>query len=109
VRLATRDQDTSARIEAAGLKTGVEYSISIATEESDDAFIAQLPKLAQNFEFLRTVDGAPDRVLAAAHGAGLNWIDAPVTACGRVELRYWLREQAVSTTMHRYGQLKKAN
>ena len=26
-----------------------------------------------------------------------------VTASGRVELRYWLKEQAVSMTLHRFG------
>ncbi|MCI2265290.1 proline dehydrogenase family protein [Sediminivirga luteola] len=30
-------------------------------------------------------------------------LDDPVTASGRVELRYWLKEQAVSMTLHRFG------
>ena len=30
-------------------------------------------------------------------------IDAPVLANGRLELRWYLREQAVSRTLHRYG------
>jgi RHH-type proline utilization regulon transcriptional repressor/proline dehydrogenase/delta 1-pyrroline-5-carboxylate dehydrogenase len=44
-------------------------------------------------------------VLAAAFDAGLNVIEAPLTANGRMELRYWLREQGISRTLHRYGQI----
>jgi RHH-type proline utilization regulon transcriptional repressor/proline dehydrogenase/delta 1-pyrroline-5-carboxylate dehydrogenase len=36
----------------------------------------------------------------------MNWIDAPVAATGRVELTRWLREQSVTETWHRYGNLK---
>jgi RHH-type transcriptional regulator, proline utilization regulon repressor / proline dehydrogenase / delta 1-pyrroline-5-carboxylate dehydrogenase len=40
---------------------------------------------------------------AAANGARLAVIDAPVLATGRLELRWYLREQAVSRVLHRYG------
>ena len=40
---------------------------------------------------------------AAANGTGITVIDAPVLANGRLELRWYLREQAVSRTLHRYG------
>ncbi|WP_053546028.1 bifunctional proline dehydrogenase/L-glutamate gamma-semialdehyde dehydrogenase [Corynebacterium deserti] len=30
-------------------------------------------------------------------------LDDPVTSSGRVELRYWVKEQAVSMTLHRFG------
>ncbi|AGG65581.1 delta-1-pyrroline-5-carboxylate dehydrogenase [Corynebacterium callunae DSM 20147] len=30
-------------------------------------------------------------------------LDEPVTSSGRVELRYWLKEQAVSMSLHRFG------
>ena len=42
---------------------------------------------------------------AAANGAGLAVIDAPVLASGRLELRWYLREQAVSRVLHRYGSM----
>ena len=41
--------------------------------------------------------------LRAAAAVGINWIDAPVSASGRLELTRWLREQSVSETRHRYG------
>ena len=42
-------------------------------------------------------------VRAAAHAAGVAVLDAPVLGAGRLELRAYLREQAVSRTVHRYG------
>ena len=40
---------------------------------------------------------------AAANGTGVTVIDAPVLANGRLELRWYLREQTVSRLLHRYG------
>jgi RHH-type proline utilization regulon transcriptional repressor/proline dehydrogenase/delta 1-pyrroline-5-carboxylate dehydrogenase len=40
---------------------------------------------------------------AAANGTGVTVIDAPVLANGRLELRWYLREQTVSRVLHRYG------
>jgi RHH-type proline utilization regulon transcriptional repressor/proline dehydrogenase/delta 1-pyrroline-5-carboxylate dehydrogenase len=53
------------------------------------------------------VDTPGDTVLRAAFAADLNWINAPFTAGGRAELRFWLREQVVSQTRHRYGQISE--
>ena len=40
---------------------------------------------------------------AAAVDTGLTVVDAPVLASGRLELRWYVREQTVSRTLHRYG------
>jgi RHH-type proline utilization regulon transcriptional repressor/proline dehydrogenase/delta 1-pyrroline-5-carboxylate dehydrogenase len=40
---------------------------------------------------------------AAANGTGVTVIDVPVLANGRLELRWYLREQTVSQVLHRYG------
>jgi RHH-type transcriptional regulator, proline utilization regulon repressor / proline dehydrogenase / delta 1-pyrroline-5-carboxylate dehydrogenase len=45
---------------------------------------------------------------AAANGAGVTVIDAPVLANGRLELRWYLREQTVSRVLHRYGSVEAA-
>jgi RHH-type proline utilization regulon transcriptional repressor/proline dehydrogenase/delta 1-pyrroline-5-carboxylate dehydrogenase len=45
---------------------------------------------------------------AAASGTGVTVIDAPVLASGRLELRAYLREQTVSRTLHRYGNVTEA-
>ena len=39
----------------------------------------------------------------AANEAGIHIADDPVTAEGRIELLHYLREQAISRTTHRYG------
>ena len=46
----------------------------------------------------------PDPMLRRAlNVAGVSVVDQPVLANGRLELRYYLREQAISHTVHRYG------
>lgn len=79
--------------------------ISRASEESDSAFAKRIAELADHAEFVRSVAPLSDEILQAIHRADLNWIHAPLSAVGRVELRRWLREQAVSETRHRYGNL----
>ncbi len=83
--------------------TGSPLEISRTGEESEEAFIARIPELARRAEFLRTEDTPSDGILRAAHAAGLNWINAPISGVGRLELTRWMREQAVSITRHRYG------
>jgi RHH-type proline utilization regulon transcriptional repressor/proline dehydrogenase/delta 1-pyrroline-5-carboxylate dehydrogenase len=48
-----------------------------------------------------TLDPALRERLAARPEVAL--LDDAVTASGRVELRYWVKEQAVSITLHRFG------
>jgi len=54
-------------------------------------------------ERLRVLAPVSPDVRAAAHEAGVAVIDAPVMATGRLELRWYLREQTVSRVRHRYG------
>jgi RHH-type proline utilization regulon transcriptional repressor/proline dehydrogenase/delta 1-pyrroline-5-carboxylate dehydrogenase len=54
-------------------------------------------------ERVRAVAPISTEVRMAAHAAGVTVIDAPVLATGRLELRHYLREQAVSRVVHRYG------
>jgi RHH-type proline utilization regulon transcriptional repressor/proline dehydrogenase/delta 1-pyrroline-5-carboxylate dehydrogenase len=46
-----------------------------------------------------------DAVLRAAHFAGVTIDDSPVTGIGRIDLLRFLKEQAISRSMHRYGRL----
>jgi RHH-type proline utilization regulon transcriptional repressor/proline dehydrogenase/delta 1-pyrroline-5-carboxylate dehydrogenase len=107
LRLESEDQQVIERARAAARLAKVPLIISLATEVSDEAFAKELPKLAKRAEFVRTVTTPSDTVLRATYAANLNWINAPVMASGHVELRYWLREQAVSETLHRYGQISE--
>lgn len=45
----------------------------------------------------------PELFVAGADLPEIALLDDPVTASGRVEMRYWLKEQAVSMTLHRFG------
>ena len=105
LRLRAHDATSEALSRLAAEICRVPLQISIATEESDAAFATRLPGLARRAEFLRTFTTPCDDILRAAHSAGLNWIDAPLSAHGRLELTRWLREQSVSETRHRYGNL----
>jgi hypothetical protein len=42
-------------------------------------------------------------VRAAASASGVTVIDAPLLASGRLELRWYLREQTVCRILHRHG------
>ena len=81
----------------------VELIVSDVAEESDDALAERLGGLV--VERLRLLTGAADRLLAACHDAAVGVDCEPVSPSGRRELRRWLREQAVSRTLHRHGRL----
>jgi RHH-type proline utilization regulon transcriptional repressor/proline dehydrogenase/delta 1-pyrroline-5-carboxylate dehydrogenase len=105
LRLEKNDATALQLARLAAETCGVRLHLSLATEETDDQLAARLPALAREAEFLRTVHPPGVALLAAAYGAGLHWIDAPLVAHGRTELTRWLREQSISETRHRYGQL----
>ncbi len=105
LRLEAHDRHVIERAQRAAQVTGSPLTVSLRSEESDAQFVARLPESAQHAEFFRTVSTPCDDVLRAVHGAGLNWINAPMLAYGRIELTRWTREQAVSETRHRHGQL----
>src|SRR5262245_23644332 len=54
-------------------------------------------------ERLRALTPMASATRAAAHAAGVAVLDAPVLGAGRLELRAYLREQAISRVVHRYG------
>ena len=71
----------------------------------DAARLAARLASARTHDRLRAIGSVHDAVRRAANAAGAAVLDAPPLANGRLELRYYLREQAVSQTMHRYGNL----
>ena len=105
LRLPSADDEIVRRARLASELTGTPLTVSIATEIPDAEFVLSLATLGDRAEFLRVIGPCADSILLAAQSAGLNVISAPLTACGRVELRHWMREQSVSRTLHRYGQM----
>ena len=91
------------RVLAASARCGVEPRVSRATEEDDTAFAATLS--AHRFGRIRAVGFVSETVRRAAIAAEVDLVDEAVTTSGRLELRHYVREQAVSRTLHRFGNL----
>jgi RHH-type proline utilization regulon transcriptional repressor/proline dehydrogenase/delta 1-pyrroline-5-carboxylate dehydrogenase len=72
-----------------------------ARTESEAELAARLPSAKS--ERLRALTPLTAATRAAAHAAGVTVLDGPVLGAGRLELRAYLREQAVSRVVHRYG------
>lgn len=103
LRLEETDRRSLELAQKAAQTCGSPLHVSFAGRETEEDLAARLPQLAGQAEFLRTVKLPSDTLLRAAYEAGLNWINAPVLAEGRLELTRWLREQSIAETRHRYG------
>lgn len=108
LRLPSTNEKIIRRARLAAELTGTPLTVSIASEIPDAEFALSLATMENHAEFLRIVEPCEDSIFVAAQTSGLNVISAPLTANGRVELRHWLREQSVSRTLHRYGQMPAA-
>lgn len=111
------DEDIAIVILAASL-AGVPLEISVdkarkwmekvpeaaVVEEDEAGMLRRLAGEAARFGFLRYPGAGPD-AYRAANEAGLPLLDIPVLANGRIELLRYYREQAVSETVHRYGNI----
>jgi RHH-type proline utilization regulon transcriptional repressor/proline dehydrogenase/delta 1-pyrroline-5-carboxylate dehydrogenase len=56
-------------------------------------------------ERLRVLSPVSLAVRAAANAHHVPIVDVPVVHNGRLELRHYLREQAIAHTVHRYGNI----
>ncbi len=72
--------------------------------EAEAGFVERLAH-PDDAERVRGWEPVSTAARAAANSTGVTVIDAPVLANGRLELRWYLREQAVSRVLHRYGSL----
>ena len=76
----------------------------VIARDSDDAFIARVQNLRAGK--VRVVGHVSDAIYAACDEYGIPVDDAPVSAIGRIELLRWVREQSVTQTLHRYGNVR---
>lgn len=105
------DPVATIRVLAAALRAGTPVRVSSATPlpsvgvdvvvENDTAFLAALP--SHRDSRVRYLGPAPDDLHAAAWQAGVDLYDGMVLQDGRLEMLCHLREQAVSRTRHRFG------
>ena len=91
------------RVRAAAKRCDVALVESHASSETAGAFAARLESL--DVDRVRVVGTTEQALHTVANRLGLHVADGPVTDEGRVELLHYLREQAISRTMHRYGNL----
>jgi|TARA_B110000881_G_scaffold221294_1_gene249945 RHH-type proline utilization regulon transcriptional repressor/proline dehydrogenase/delta 1-pyrroline-5-carboxylate dehydrogenase len=71
-------------------------------EESEKSLIQRLPECGSQYGILRVVSPSHD-LQRASNDAALQTITSVPLANGRLELLGYLREQSVSETTHRYG------
>jgi RHH-type proline utilization regulon transcriptional repressor/proline dehydrogenase/delta 1-pyrroline-5-carboxylate dehydrogenase len=74
------------------------------TVESEEALAAGLTG-APDGARLRLLGPTSAGVYEAAAEAGLSVLDEPICSSGRVELVRWLREQVITRSLHRYGNI----
>ena len=116
-RIAVRDETGGAagsagggialrRFVAAAQRCGCEAVVSSAADESPEDFAQRLAGI--DAERVRVIGETHPAIRAAAGELGIHVADAPVVRHGRIEMLHCLREQTVSVTAHRYGNLISA-
>lgn len=92
-----------AAIERCGVKVVAWSSVD---NESADAFANRVQALG--VERVRVVGGTEDAIVDACSDGHVHLANTPVVANGRFELLHYLREQSISRTRHRFGNLVAA-
>ena len=80
-----------------------EKSLELIVEE--EATLVERLNNTELYDRLRLLEPLSPALRGAANQAHLTVIDDPILANGRLELRHYLREQAVAQIMHRYGNM----
>ena len=123
VRGAAGDAIMLAQVALAASVAGVPLAVSLSPDappapwladdgielavEAEAGFVERLAR-PQDAERLRVWAPISTAARATANGTGVAVADAPVLANGRLELRWYLREQAVSRVVHRYGNVTES-
>jgi RHH-type proline utilization regulon transcriptional repressor/proline dehydrogenase/delta 1-pyrroline-5-carboxylate dehydrogenase len=98
------DKTTRDLLAFAAQLTGVDVQWSDTGTETESDLIETFARQPEDTR-IRLLSPASNDFLSAAHAAGIAVDRAPVTNIGMLELGRWVKEQAVSQTMHRYGRL----
>lgn len=84
----------------------VQYPHITLVEEDEDGLLRALHEPSYRFwQRLRVLGSVSDSVREACIETHTPLINAPIVSNGRLELRHYLLEQAISQTVHRYGNL----
>ncbi|MDN6529849.1 MAG: hypothetical protein L0K67_12360, partial [Brevibacterium sp.] len=94
VKIAVTNASVAARTESAST-----FADMVAQGRYDDSVGARIRVLGPQ---------EPELLAASAPRPEVAVIDEPVTSSARVEMRYYVQEQAVSMTLHRFGNPSRA-
>jgi len=72
-------------------------------EEGESNLVSLLQVSPPPMDRLRALAPVDTELRRALNNGGISVVEGPVLANGRLELRHYLREQSVSQTVHRYG------
>lgn len=95
------------RVSLAAASCGVELVVSDIAFDPDETFAAQLRPGGRfaGTERVRSVGDVEDCVRRSAAVNDVYLADAPVVGNARIEALHYLHEQAISQTLHRFGNL----
>ena len=102
---ATPRQVPSTPLDAPQNGVGVTATVSMATEESYSQLIERVEG-GLAIDRLRGLTEIGAELARACHRRDIAVDQSPVSANGLLELPHWLREQAISRTLHRYGSIR---
>ena len=89
---------------AAARQCGATVVVSEIGAESDEHLAGRLGSLGVTR--LRALTAVGDQLADACHALDIAVDRSPVSGDGLLELPHWLREQAISQTLHRYGNVR---
>lgn len=100
------DDDALELLELAASITGVRVELLDASSVEPEMLLRRCVDGERPLaDRLRLLVDLPGDVLRALHRANVPVDDDAPVADGRIELRKWVREQAISRTMHRHGRM----
>ncbi|MCP3939769.1 MAG: bifunctional proline dehydrogenase/L-glutamate gamma-semialdehyde dehydrogenase [Actinomycetia bacterium] len=103
IRVGAGGEIAGRRALAAAERCGCDVVVSSAAEESTQHLVDRLSEIGP--DRIRVIGSTDPAIRQCASDLGIYIADAPVVANGRIELLHYLREQAISQTTHRYGNL----
>lgn len=106
-RVATDSDERLGLLRIAAAVSGVMFDVSAADTETDAEFAERIAAEApdQRPDRLRLLTSTNDDALRVLHGADVAIVTDDPVGDPMIELNRWVREQAVSRTLHRHGRL----
>lgn len=104
VRINSTTSTDAQLLRAAARIIGTPIEFSTPDTESEEELLSRLSGQTGEVR-LRILSEVTNDLLRVAHASGITIDDSPVTGVGRLDLLRFVKEQAISQTMHRYGRL----